>query len=231
MTREDTRRGAKKWSVGRVIEVLISLPKTLLFNFHYLPLKQAIHLPVLVSHRVWLKELGGNLIIDGSRPGLVKIGFGNVGIFDRKNARSIWEVSGTVQFNGRASLGHGCKISARGTVVFGDGVNITAESGIVAHRKVYIGRNALISWGVLIMDTDLHVIRDEGHNVLNAPKEIVIGDRVWIGCNVLVLKGVQIANGIVVAAGTTLTRSVSEEHCCVAGSPPRIVRRNITWDF
>jgi acetyltransferase-like isoleucine patch superfamily enzyme len=39
-------------------------------------------------------------------------------------------------------------------------------------------------------------------------KEIVIGSNVWIGCNVVVLKGVGIGNSAVVAAGAVVTKSI-----------------------
>jgi len=70
---------------------ILALPNTLRFNFKYFPFKQAIKLPVYVSHRVWLMQINGNIQIEGPiRRGMITIGFGRIGIFDRQNSRSIW---------------------------------------------------------------------------------------------------------------------------------------------
>lgn len=42
-----------------IVRLLLGLPKTIRFNLKYFPFKQAIRLPVFISHQVWLKELGG----------------------------------------------------------------------------------------------------------------------------------------------------------------------------
>ncbi|MFM0248063.1 acyltransferase [Paraburkholderia sediminicola] len=215
----------------RVFEFIRSIPKTVFFNLRYLPFHQAVCLPIFVSHRVWLKQMGGSVSVAGSTPGTVRIGFGDIGIFDRQRARSIWEVRGAVEFSGRARLGHGCKVSVKGKLVFGDNVQITAETAIVAHQQISFGRNVLVSWDVLIMDTDLHVIRNDGGKVINSPKAISIGDSVWIGCSVSILKGVKVANGVIIGAATTLTRSVTTERSCVGGSPPRVLKEHVTWEI
>ena len=49
---------------------------------------------------------------------------------------------------------------------------------------------------------------------------IIIGRDVWIGCNVVVLKGSNIGNGAIVAAGSVVTKSISENEVW-AGVPAR----------
>jgi acetyltransferase-like isoleucine patch superfamily enzyme len=209
--------------------VVRGLPKTLLFNFRYFPWRTAIRLPVLVSHRVWLKQLGGQVRLGDARPGTVRIGFGEIGIFDRHRSRAIWQVEGTVDFRGRADFGHGSKICVTGTLVVGDGASISAESAIVAAQCVHIGDNAVISWDVLIMDSDLHEVYDATGRRTNLAMPVRIGNKVWIGCRSLVLKGVEIADGCVVAAASTLTRSVASPNVVAGGNPVRVLRENISW--
>lgn len=62
----------------------------------------------------------------------------------------------------------------------------------------------MISWDVIIMDTDQHSI----HGNLPVAKPVQIGDRVWIGCRVIILKGVTIGDDAVTAAGATVTKDV-----------------------
>lgn len=60
--------------------------KTIYFNLKYLPFKQAVKLPILVSNKVYLKSLLGKIIIECPiSTGLIQIGYGEVGIFDNKN--------------------------------------------------------------------------------------------------------------------------------------------------
>lgn len=224
----DGRPSALK-RMRRACLFVLALPKTLLFNLRYFPLRTALKLPVWVSHRVWLMELSGEVWLARPRTGGVKIGFGDIGIFDQHRSRSIWQVTGRVDFRGTADLGHGTKVCVSGALAVGNRVTIAAESAIVADHEVRIGDDALISWDVLIIDTDGHYVYDAAGRRINAPMPVRIGDAVWIGCRSLVLKGVEIADGVVVAAASTLTRSVEAPNVMVGGSPARILRENIRW--
>lgn len=222
-------RGATMHAVRRAWLFVLGLPKTLLFNFRYFPLTRAIRLPVLVSHRVWLMELGGTVALADFRTGAVKIGYGEVGIFDQHRSRTIWQVSGRVEFRGAADIGHGSKISVTGSLTFGDRVIIAAESAIIAQHAVRIGDGTLISWDVLILDTDAHRIFDAAGRQLNAGAPITIGNAVWIGSRSQVLKGVRLADGVVVAAASNVTRSVDTPNVVVGGNPAKVIRENIRW--
>lgn len=69
-----------------------------------------------------------------------------------------------------------------GILEIGEDFNITAETTIVAFTKIQFGNNCLLSWDVLIMDTDFHKIKNEHGAILNNPEPNIIGDKVWIGC-------------------------------------------------
>jgi len=58
---------------------------------------------------------------------------------------------------------------------------------------------------------------------------IIIGDHVWIGMNVTVLKGVTIGDGAVVAAGSMVTKDVPP-HSLVAGVPAKVVKTDVEWN-
>ncbi len=208
---------------------VISFPKTLWFNFKYFPFYDAIKLPVFVSQRVWLMTMDGNVHLGVVRTGIVRIGYGEVGIFDRRQSRTIWQVTGTVKFKGSARIGHGSKISVVGDLVVGNNFCISAESAIVAYKKVIIGDDVLLSWDVLIMDTDFHHIYSEEISSINPPKAVRIGNKVWVGCRSVILKGVEISEGAVVAANTTLTKSINSQNAIVGGNPARILKEKIQW--
>ena len=211
--------------------ILCSIPKTLRFNLHYFPLKTALKLPVVVSHRTYLRELHGKVELpEKVERAMVKIGFGDVGHYDRKRSRGIWQVSGTVSFGGKASIGHGSKISVRGDLHLGDGFNMTAESTIVCAKEIRFGDDCLLSWDILVMDTDEHPLYNKDNERINPDKAIQVGDHVWIGCKCVLLKGAEVPDNTVVAAGTLLTSSFSGEHQVIGGNPPTALKHDIRWE-
>ncbi|MEN5095486.1 acyltransferase [Stenotrophomonas sp. TWI1409] len=213
-----------------VLHVLASIPKSLYFNISYFGFATGCTMPVLVSYRVWLKEMRGTVVLPRRAGfGSVRIGFGNIGIFDRRHSRSIWEVRGRVVFEGTCAIGHGSKISVSGDLVVGSSVAMTAESVVVAKRSVRIGRGVLISWDVLIMDTDLHEILGADGVVVNQDAPVVIADDVWIGCRTLVLKGAHIGAGCIVAASSVVSGEYKDVRCLLAGVPAKVVRRGVAW--
>jgi acetyltransferase-like isoleucine patch superfamily enzyme len=218
-------------SLREIYAILRGIHKTIYFNFHYLPFGQAIRLPILVSHRVWLKKAGGKVILNGPiRPGIVAIGFGDVGIFDKIKSRSVWEVYGSVVFEGLARFGHGSKIVVYGQLEIGDWFNISAESSIICRKHIRFGKQCLLSWDVLIMDTDFHPIKDSGGVILNPNKEIIIGDYVWICCRSTILKGSVIGNMSVVAAGSFVNKPLVEQNSLIGGHPAKVLRKGISWE-
>jgi Hexapeptide repeat of succinyl-transferase len=52
---------------------------------------------------------------------------------------------------------------------------------------------------------------------------ITIGDDVWLGAHSVITAGTSIANGVVVAAGAVVTRSISEEGVIVGGIPAKVI--------
>ncbi|MCM2267376.1 MAG: acyltransferase [Elusimicrobiales bacterium] len=213
----------------RKILLLLGLPKTLLFNFKYFPLRDALKLPVYVSHRVWLMEMSGEVRVRGPlHRGMIEIGFGEVGIFDQHRSRSIWQVSGRVEFEGPASIGHGTRLSVSGVLRMGADLRITAESAIVASNSVSIGAGSLFSWDVLVIDTDFHGLYGGGE-LLNPSAPVRIGAGVWIGCRALVLKGSVLPDGTVVAAASTVTREFTAANTLIGGSPAVVLKENVSW--
>lgn len=49
-----------------------------------------------------------------------------------------------------------------------------------------------------------------------------------LGCRSLILKGVTIGDGAVVAAGSVVTHAIPKR-CLVGGNPAKIIRENIEW--
>ena len=59
--------------------------------------------------------------------------------------------------------------------------------------------------------------------------DVIIEDGVWCGCNAVILKGVHIGKGGVVAAGSIVTKDVPP-YAIVAGNPARVIKYRFTED-
>ena len=96
---------------------------------------------------------------------------------------------------------------------------------ITCGDRIEIGDGCFIGKDVIIRSYDAHEILKEGYQV-SAP--IKIGNHVWIGQRAMILKGVNIGDGSVVAAGSVVTKDVPA-NCVVAGVPAKVIDRDIEW--
>jgi acetyltransferase-like isoleucine patch superfamily enzyme len=207
--------------------------KTIKFNIRYFKLKDALKFPVLISKHVYLRTCKGQIIIEAPlKFGMIEIGYGNVGIFDDKRDRTIWHVMGKVIFERNANIGHGSKISVEEKAVLklGEDFRITANSTLFVSDNVQFGKNCLLSWDILVMDSDVHKIM-EGEKHLNPDKPVVVADNVWIGCRCTILKGTCIPAGSVIAARTLLHSKLDEADTVYGGSPVKKLSNNIKWEM
>jgi acetyltransferase-like isoleucine patch superfamily enzyme len=99
------------------------------------------------------------------------------------------------------------------------------ESGTIA-----IGKDCQFSADVFMDVSDMHPIYDEASGArINPAQDIVIGEHVWLGMRVIVLKGARIGAGAIVAAGAVVSGEVPEK-ACVAGVPARVIREGVRWE-
>lgn len=212
----------------------VNIWKTLYFNFHYFPFKTALRMPVFIYWQSELYKMGGKIVIDAPiKTGMLKFGPHGLGTQDLLYSRTMWEVSGTLVIKGKANIGRGSKISIgkEATLTLGSNFQITGNSEIICQKEITFGEDCLLSWDILMMDTDFHQIFNENDEKVNASKPITIGNHVWIGCRNTILKGVRIADNNIISANSTITRSVAEENCVIGGHGQNtgIIKRGIKW--
>ena len=103
----------------------------------------------------------------------------------------------------------------------------SGKNMIIAKESVSIGKNCAIAWGVTICDHDFHKLYKDGvQQTETAPVKIC--DRVWIGMNATVLKGVTVGEGAVIAGGAVVVRDVPPG-VVVGGNPAKIICDNIEF--
>lgn len=127
-----------------------------------------------------------------------------------------------------------------GRIEIGDNTFLGEGSRIWSGEEIKIGHHVLISHNVNIVDTNSHEInhleRAQGFVDITTKgahptekgsiltKAIVIEDYAWISFNAIILKGVTIGKGAIVAAGSVVTKDVAP-FTLVAGNPATFVRK------
>lgn len=104
-------------------------------------------------------------------------------------------------------------------VDFALGVLITTGGGVTIGDRALIGYRAqIISANHVIPGTELPIF-DSGHD----KKPVVIEQDSWVGANSIVLPGVTIGEGAVIAAGSVVTRDVAP-FSIVGGNPAKLIK-------
>lgn len=107
-------------------------------------------------------------------------------------------------------------------IFLGEGVFINSGCKFQDQGGIFLGDRCLIGHNVVLATLNHHM--DPKHCGGMTPRPIRLGNDVWIGSGSIVLPGVTIGNGAVVAAGSVVTKDV-EADTVVAGNPARIIKR------
>jgi len=135
---------------------------------------------------------------------------------------------GTLIVRDDLSILTGCRVivDEGATLEFGGGTEggVNVGTRISCFSEIRLGRNVAIAEEVILRDSDSHDV--SGGRTQTAP--IIIGDDAWIGTRAIILKGVTIGEGAVVAAGAVVTKDVPPR-TLVAGVPAMPKRTGVAW--
>lgn len=138
--------------------------------------------------------------------------------------------------NNRVILGENVCFSGK-IELFGDGNEIKIgnntrinSADFIVHNgtKLEIGKNCLFSSNIDVRTTDSHIILNADGGRINPDKNVFIGNYVWIGRMVSILKGSQIDDGSVIGSMSLVSGFIPKE-VLAAGVPAKIIKENITW--
>jgi acetyltransferase-like isoleucine patch superfamily enzyme len=177
---------------------------------------------IFAHHNTRIRGVG-NIYTEGR----LLIGTGYVGLLNQYD-RTFLRINGQLHIHGTVHLGKGTRFFiGQDAICHLSRCSFTGLSQISILHRLEIGSGTIISWGCEFLDDDFHTIEYPGRK--DKQPGIIIGDHVWLGNGVKVLKGVEIASNIVVAAHSVVTQSCLEEHVLLAGNPAKIIKRDVTW--
>ena len=163
--------------------------------------------------------------------------------FQNKKARAVWEVVWMLLFrptprwclNGwrrfllwafGAIVGKGVRIQGGAKIWqpwrirIGDNSWIDSSVSLYSVDDIKIGSNVVISEGAFIC-TASHDIGSDTFELVTKPIEI--GDSAWVCSRAIILPGVKIGEGAVIAAGAVVSRDVAP-WTVVAGNPAKFIK-------
>jgi acetyltransferase-like isoleucine patch superfamily enzyme/coenzyme F420-reducing hydrogenase beta subunit len=161
------------------------------------------------------------LVIKGS----LKMGEQQVST-SHKETRLLLEPNAKMMVNGSYLIcaGSYIRVVKNGELILNSGF-INEDVQITCASKITIGSGCVIARDVVIRDYDGHTIQLPNYEIA---KPIEIGNHVWIGNRAMILKGVKIGNGSIIAAGAVVTKDVPAK-TVVAGIPAKVIKENINW--
>lgn len=170
--------------------ILRSIIKTVYFNFHYLPFRQAIKFPILV-YKLKIVRMRGEILISSNiiKPGMIKLGVHRVSIYP--NSGIVWENhGGIVIFEGSCNIGGNSALSIgpKGVVTFGDNFSATTSFKLICYNNIGFGESVEFGWDCICMDTDFHRMKLIDGEFTKGFGSIRIGNGNWIANRCTVLK-------------------------------------------
>ncbi len=130
--------------------------------------------------------------------------------------------------NNTFDIFHGVSIDIfdNGKLVLNGGY-ISCNSVIMCSQNIVIGKGFTCARNVFIFDSDFHIIEYNG-STKEQSKPIVIGNNVWIGLKSVILKGVTLGDGVVVAACSLVNKDIND-NSLAAGCPAKILNDDVKW--
>jgi len=107
---------------------------------------------------------------------------------------------------------------------FGDRVYLNINCTLLDGGEIEIGNDVLIGPNVQILTINHPMISLERLERKNLASNVSIGNNVWIGAGAIILPGLEIGDGAVIAAGSVVTQAV-EDYDLVAGNPAKVKRK------
>lgn len=119
----------------------------------------------------------------------------------------------------------GAMITSLMSIDDNSGVGVNAKM----HGRIVIGKNVMMGPECIIYT------KNHAHSRVDIPmmmqgfedeKPVIIEDDVWIGGRVIILPGVHIGKGVIVGAGSVVTKSVPD-YTIVGGNPAKILKTRV----
>lgn len=185
-------------------------------NTYFIPYKNAI-IDLSSGSRIYIRNKSIHL-------GINKLKGSKAETLFRMEGDAKWESNNGCQFS------YNTTFEIKNNAVFTSGFfTVNSGSVIICAKKITFGEDVMLARNVLIYDSDHHPVRDMYNHPTNLSKEVKIEDHVWLTSNVVVLKGVHIGKGSLIAAQTLVRKSLPENSIAGSDASTRIINQEANW--
>lgn len=224
-------------SIKRLLKFIFKVNwiTTIYLNFRKFPLYIAFKLPIICYGKVKIFSLDGKIIINNRiRIGVVQIGKD----IDNMSASSLpvkLRLENNIIFNGPCIISGGSTITVgkNGCISLGAFTRICSGVYLKAAKKIIIGDFSWITAECIVMDTDIHYIKNtKTGEVKKNIKEIIIGNYCWIVMRSILSKGTVLPDYTIVARNSFVNKDFSDteyKSIFLAGSPAKIVANSMQY--
>lgn len=142
--------------------------------------------------------------------------------------------------NNKVYLGEEVKLYGADIKLFGDNnvfhmgqstsTNGSVEFNVLDGCRMKIGEDCMFSRNINLWTGDFHSILNVAGERINQSKDVIIGNRVWVGTESNILKGTHIGDDSVIGAGSIVSKKFDNTHAVIAGNPAKVMKKDISWD-
>ncbi len=215
----------------KLLKIILSIPKTIYYNFHFFKFKVAIKLPMVVGYNCRMRGKKGQIKLPPKvNRFMIKIGYsnGSYNISQSKKTYFVINYDSHVEFKGKAIISKGCYVclNNKSNIIFGNNFSCNANCIISSQKSITFGDECLIGWDCTFIDGD-------GHKSFGSSKRddtIVVGNHVWIAAKSTLLKGCNIGDGSIIGYGTIVSGRFPEKNILIASSKSEKKRENVSWE-
>lgn len=202
----------------------INFAYSIFINFRHFGFNGLLKMPIIINYGSKLEcRKGGVVFLKPLRLNMLSINYGN-NIKVYKGGKIVC-TGLKACFNYKNSV----IVSSKGVLEIGNNFMANGEAEFNCRKGLKFGDDVLISVHVMFLDTDYHPIFNEQGERINHDREIIIGNKVWISCNVTILKGTHIGNDIIIGAGSLVTGKLLSENSIYSGNPINLIKSGISW--
>lgn len=147
-------------------------------------------------------------------------------------------ISITLGTNCKVRIGENCNLGnlfihaeKNAQVEIGSNTIFNGYSRLLLHEKgtISIGAGCLFASQIDVTLSDMHSIIDlQSHRRINPARDVTIGDRVWVGQRVMILKGSHIEAGSIIGAAALVSGHIAANSLAI-GVPAKVARSGVTW--
>lgn len=204
---------------------------TVYFNFHYLPLKQAVKLPIWLYGRPNLLGLKGKVEVTAPKiwSGMVKLNATKHTPYPSIPFEFVND-GGTITFQGPMSMDNGARVHVfgGGHLTFGAEIRCTSAT-FGCQELISLGEGVWVGNGSIIYDTDFHLFRERISGETSCPfKGVEIGAYTSIFTQCYIGKGVKVPEHCMISSRSVLVHKLRHvnPYSVIGGDPAEVKAEN-----